>query len=207
MAPPLTSNLKFSDASFFSSLLLFNANILFSSLFLFFKVLKALFILDFAVSYVISTFIAEIYPDLLFIGDSFSFVSSSEVNGVNFSLKYLLIDIIGSSKLIAAFNEILPSFIKITSSISSPSYTKNSFFLDITGIKLFNTCAINSELLFFLKNLKFLITDLYIVNNIVFFNVKGKASINELTSYFSWELLLLSKYLWIFLYNLNFIFG
>ena len=113
----------------------------------------------------------------------------------------------GSSKYIAAFIDILPSFMNIISSTNSPSYTRNSFLFETTGIKLVNISAINSELSFFLKNLKFFMTDWYIVNNIVFFNAKGKVSINELTSYFSCELLLLSKYLLMFLYNLNGIFG
>ena len=180
--------------------------------FMLFILLKALFIFVLAVSYVISPFIVETYTDLFkllisYICEPNNFFSSSEVNLINFSLKYLFIESDGSSKFIAAFKDILPSFINIISSNISPSYTKNSFFFEIKGIKFVNTSAINSELSFFLKNLKFFITDLYIVNNIVFFKVKGKASINEFTSYFSWELLLLSKYLYIFLYNLKGIFG
>ena len=52
----------------------------------------------------------------------------------------------GSSVLIAANNEIFPSFIKIICSTISPSYIKNSFFLEIIGIKLFKTSAIKTEL-------------------------------------------------------------
>ena len=55
---------------------------------------------------------------------------------------------------------------KMISSRISPSYIKNSFFLATLGIKLFKTSAINTELLFLLKNLKFVIWVLYIVNKI-----------------------------------------
>jgi len=54
--------------------------------------------------------------------------SSSFVKGVNLSKKYLFKEIKGSSVLIAALKEILPSFIKMISSTSSPSYIKKSFF-------------------------------------------------------------------------------
>ena len=117
------------------------------------------------------------------------------MKGEKLSWKYLFTDIEGSSILIAALKESLPSFIKIISSTNSPSYIKNSSFLEILGIKLFRVSAIKTELWLFLKNLKSDTYLLYIVNKILFFKENGKVSINELTSCLASELALLSKWL------------
>ena len=95
----------------------------------------------------------------MFIFSFINFLSSSVVKGEKFSFKYLCIDFIGFSVFNAAFKEIVPSLIKYISSRISPSYAKNSFFLETLGIKVFKTSAIKTELLFFLKNLKFVIVD------------------------------------------------
>ena len=95
--------------------------------------------------------------------------------------------------LTAALKANFPSFMKIISSSISPSYIKNSFFLEIEGIKLLKTSAIKTELLLFLKNLKFNIYVWYIVNKILFFKENGKFPINEFISYFSIEWFFFSK--------------
>ena len=133
--------------------------------------------------------------DILSIFSLINFFSSSIVKGEKLSWKYLFTDIEGSSILIAALKESLPSFIKIISSTNSPSYIKNSSFLEILGIKLFRVSAIKTELWLFLKNLKSDTYLLYIVNKILFFKENGKVSINELTSCLASELALLSKWL------------
>ena len=65
----------------------------------------------------LSKFISPINEkfDLLFIFSCMIFFSSAVVKGEKESKKYLFIDFIGSSILIAALSETIPSFIKIIS--------------------------------------------------------------------------------------------